>query len=448
MQGATTRRRVERAWARPPISPTRPALGSQVRQWKHLDAFSTHPGYGADPQVVNSIFRSAETGQLARQCDLFDDLIESDGHLRALIEARVAAVAGRDWVIQAGEQDDASIKAAKALERVLRDSMNFRPFREHQLSASYYGYACTEVLWEFRDGMHVPAWFLNVPHARFVFDEWGELRLVQEHLHQGEALEPGRWVVNRMPHKNLARAGLMRTAAWWALFKRMSVRDWIIFVEKFGIPNVIGTYEATADQEAIDALHAAVEDIGEAGQAVMSEATKIHFQDVQRGGDASNLHPSLVSLCEEQISKLINGSTLTTQSGGPGSYALGRVHESRQFSLEKSDADRLAHVFRHQIGMPFVRFNGFEGASAPVLKIQLMQDMSPQERAKVALDAQELGCELDRSQLMDEFGFRSPAREEDALRGRSPDASPEGEGEKRPKKPPAAPAKKGVRDGA
>lgn len=416
-----------RLYAVSPAEPARAPSGMQIQPWKWHDSTSSHPGYGASPALVNSVFRQAEAGYLGAQCDLFDDLIESDGHLRSLIEGRIGAVAGREWVIQPGSQDSRSIKAAEALERVLRDSLNFHDFIEHQLTANYYGFAASEIDWQDRDGDIVPAWFANAPHTRFVFDPFNNLRLLtpaaQDH---GVELQPGKWVVTRRPHKNLARAGLMRTLAWWAVFKRMSVRDWIVFAEKFGIPNVIGEYRDNATTEAIQALEKAIRDIGEAGQAVLPESTKIAFTDaVQRSGDNSGLHPAVVALCESQMSKLINGSTLTSDSGGPGSFALGKVHESRQFSLEVADATRLSHVFRQHIGVPFLRFNGMAGAAAPRLKVQVMQELDAKTRAEVAsLVVNDLGAEIDGAQLLDELGFRRPSRAEDALRGRVTPSEP------------------------
>lgn len=413
----------------------------QVAPWRWVDSISSHPGYGAIPALVNGIFRQAEAGYIGAQCDLFDDLIESDGHLRSLIEGRIGAVAGRDWVIQPGSQDAQSIKAAGSLERVLRDSLNFHDFIEHQLSANYYGFAASEIDWQDRDGDIVPAWFANAPHTRFVFDDFNQLRLLTPANQQdGIPLTPGKWVVTRRPHKNLARAGLMRTLAWWAVFKRMSVRDWIIFAEKFGIPNVIGVYDDNAATEAKDALEKAVRDIGQAGQAVLARSTEIVFSSVaQRGGDNSGLHPAVVALCESQMSKLVNGSTLTSDSGGPGSFALGKVHESRQFSLEVADATRLSHVFRQHIGVPFLRYNGLAGAAAPRLKVQVMQELDAKTRAEVAsIVVNDLGAEIDGAQLLDELGFRRPSRSQDALRGRVAPSEPGGD--RGPKPLPAKPA--------
>ena len=50
-----------------------------------FDETQAHPGFGLTPERVLRIFRAAEAGYPAAQCDLFDDLIENDGHLRDLL---------------------------------------------------------------------------------------------------------------------------------------------------------------------------------------------------------------------------------------------------------------------------------------------------------------------------------------------------------------------------
>ena len=408
-------------YARPARLPNEPSSGLQARSWPSFDDFSSHPGHGLEPRTVTSIFRAAEMGLLFRQVDLFDDVIESDGHLRSLIENRRDAVAGKERSIQAGAQDTASLLAADMLGRQVRDSLNFQHFIQHQLSAPYYGYAASEIEWELGADGWLPRWFHNIPHRRFVLGSSNELRLLNEgKLSQGDQLQAGKWVVSTRQHHNLARAGLLRTATWWALFKRMSVRDWVIFAERFGVPFAIGMYEERAGEESRKALEEALAQLGNAGQVVISDATKIVFSDVaQRGGDTSAVHPALIAVCEAQMSKLINGATQNVEQGQAGSYAQAKVHEARALELERADAENLELVFREHVGVPFLLYNGFPpGTAAPQLHMQVVREWDPGRRLEQASRfANELGGVVDDSQLRAELGFRRPGRVEDELRG-------------------------------
>ena len=69
------------ALTRPGALPLGAPRGRAAREVQ-LDRWVDHPGFGLSPQRLVQIFRSAEAGLPREQADLFDDLVESDAHLR------------------------------------------------------------------------------------------------------------------------------------------------------------------------------------------------------------------------------------------------------------------------------------------------------------------------------------------------------------------------------
>lgn len=405
----------------PAAIPAAPPLGiDPTEAWPEFDDQVTHPGHGLEPRTVNGIFKQAEQGMLWRQADLFADIRESDGHLGSLIQSRRDAVAGCEWIIQPGAPDDASQRAAEELSKRMPNALEVGSFLAHHLMAPYYGYSVSAILWEMRGGAAAPTGLINAPHRRFFLGSGNRLEYIVRRGFDSIPLAPGQWVVSWMEHENLARAGLLRCATWWALFKRMSVRDWVIFAERFGVPLPIGTYADNATDDAKEVLEQALEELGDAGRLVIAEGTKVVFAEVsQRAGDPKAVHPAIIALCEAQMSKLINGATQNVEQGAAGSYAQARVHESRSFRSERADAKRIGDVFEAHIGVPFLRYNGFpDGTAPPRLHVQIARDYDPQTRISVASTlCNELGAEIDGAPLFDELGFRRPVRSEDSLRG-------------------------------
>ena len=383
-----------------------------VKPFRNIETYNSHPATGLTADALVSFFRAAERGQPIQQFDAFDDLIESDGHLRGLIDGRIQSVTGKEWVLKPGREGDAaSARAAADLEERLKNDLGFRDFLEHQLTAPFYGFVATNLVWDLVEGLIVPSEFRNVAHRRFAAPDMNhadQIMLIDGFSRTDLApLEPGLWAVSRYRHRNPWAAGLMRTAAWWAMFKRWAVRDWQIFADMFGLPLTIGYYEEGASATARAELLEAVKQIGEDGYAVLSNLTNIVIKDTVRSGDASSVYPAIAALAEAQISKLITGATLTTDSGGPGSFALGTVHENRQFSLQLADARRVEEVFVRDIGRPFVAWNGYGAASPPRLKIQITRETSLTERANVlAIIGQVIP--LDEDQIREEFSLRVP----------------------------------------
>lgn len=391
-------------------------LGRVIALPLAADTYSSHPGYGLTAETLVATFRAAERGQPVRQFDLFDDLREPDGHLRAVIDQRNQAVSGCDMIIRPGRDDKPSAIAAEALgERIAADTgadHDLFGLVEHQLMSTHDGIALTNLVWDLVDGLVSPVEFVHAPPRRFRSPSErraAEVMLIVDDV--GRELVPlewGLWCQTRYRHRNPWAAGLMRTASWWAMFKRWSIRDWQVFAEMFGLPLAVGYYESTAGKATRDELIKALRQLGTDGFAALANNVEIIVKDHARSGDSSSVYAAIARLAEDQISKLIVGSTLTTDAGGPnskGSYALGVVHESRGYTLARADARRIQTTFKRDIGAPFVRWNGFDRAAPPELKIQITRDSL--ERAKTLQIIGE-AIDLDEDQMREEFTLRKP----------------------------------------
>ncbi|MDQ3276645.1 MAG: DUF935 domain-containing protein [Actinomycetota bacterium] len=409
---------------RPGELPRAAPSGRAARELK-WDNYQDHPGYGLTPQRVVQIFQTAELGFPQQQCALFDDVIENDGHLRNLFEQRCQAVAGKPAGIQSGGPTTADRKAAVALARAL-ESLPMIETWEHQLSFNRYGWGASEIDWgvmpfEGRDWV-IPTWFANVGAARFRIDKRDQLRLLTDTMStDGEELVAGKWLITKRAGGRLARQGLMRTATWYAMFKRNTTGDWFIFAQKFGLPLVLASYdhEETDDHSKTVAAEV-VESIGDDGGAVIPNSIDVKIHSEGRDGDASGTHGGLISFCNRENSKLVNGSTLSNDNGDSGgaSYALGDVHDAVRWESVLYDAGRVQEAFRNQVSLPFLRFNGMEGAAPPVLRFQVVRDLSPRQRVEMAdILVNKLGMKISKSQLQHDTGFRDPVGDDDALVG-------------------------------
>lgn len=434
--------------ARPKPLPAFAPIGQDARDLRTFDAWITHPGHGVTPQAIVSAFREAERGNPSPQCDLFDDLIEADGHLRNLFEQREQAVAGKPWVVQSGGDhatgnDADEDRAARVMGSALRALPMIHVFR-HLLGVNRYGYSAVEIDWGIRniegEDWIVPIWLTPVQARRFRVSTLDasngtidELRLFADIARpSGDALRPTKWITLRKSLSQLARGGLMRTAAWPALGKRLSYRDWLVLSQRFGIPLPIAKYKEGADDETIETAKEVVRRIGSDGGASMPDSIALDFFDALRGNaDNSKTHGGLIAFCNAEMSKLVNGSTLSNDNTGSGgaSYALGEVHASVRWDNVLFDAETLQEAFRTQLFVPFMHFNNLKGA-APVLKLQVVRDLDPKTRTAIAAQLRnELGVEISKSQLRQELGFREPSDDDDAAPGAPPKtpAAPKGE---------------------
>ena len=207
-----------------------------VTQWSRLDYAETFQGWRLTPERVAWIFRQADYGWAWQKVDMFEALVLNDGHTRGLFEQRMDELEV-PWTLRPGDDRPASLQAATDLEAACRawDMDGLIQFLQLQ---PFIGFSYAEVPWQTRsDGMQIPVDAVCVPHRRFAFDLQSRARLTSElNPYPGEMLErrPGSsWICAETKRwRKQTQAGLFRTAAFWCVFKRMSVRDWLIFAEK------------------------------------------------------------------------------------------------------------------------------------------------------------------------------------------------------------------------
>lgn len=421
---------------RPKALPTTAPTGTDAREMP-MDGYQNHPGYGITVERVVSIFGNAESGYAREQCDLFDDLIETDCTLRSLFEQRSQAVAGKPSQIQAGGGTEADKQAARVLGFAM-SRLPLIPFFQHQLTCTPYGYGVSEIDWgvlSFEGKLwHVPVWIANVPARRFAIDpKTNTLRLLTvANPTKGEELRAGKWVVTTRTGP-LARAGLMRSATFPACYKRFGTRDWVIYSNKYGLPLVLVSYDdsgpgalsTATDDPARIVCQSIVANIGSDGGAVLPSSVKVNIEDAGRAGDSGAVHGGLIAYCNAENAKLINGSTLASDNEGSGgaSYALGEVHASVRWDNIQFDAQLLEESFRTQLASAFIQFNGL-AAAPPLLRMQVVRDLTPLIRAQVTdIFINKLGGKASATQLGEELGYRAPLDDDDELPGATTEAA-------------------------
>lgn len=383
------------------------------------ETYNTHPAFDLTLEMLLSYYRSAERGQPLRQMDCFHDIIEMDPDLRSKINDRIESVSGCDWVVMPGRDDKPSELAATELNYRLQNQIKFRTYLTHQLTAVAYGYAATNMVWDLEEGIVVPVDFVNPAQRRFAspsVERANEIWLSNYGQNELISLEPGLWsisVYRNILSRNPFAAGLMRSGAVWAMFKRWGVKGWQIFADMFGIPLAVGYYEEGASGASRAALEDAVRAIGQDGFAVLSALTEIVIKESARGGDSSTVYPQLIKLCEEQIAKLFTGGTLNTDVAGVGSYNAASVHESRSYAQKCYDAQMLQETFTASIARTFNAWNGYDRAAPPRLKIKIRRDALQWAQTLEILGQ---AVPLSKSQIQEDFNLREPSNTLDTVK--------------------------------
>ena len=148
--------------------------------------------------------------------------------------------------------------------------------------------------------------------------------------------------------------GLLAKAAPWVICKRNTTGDWSQFSEVFGMP--IQEYIYDSDDE--ESRQRAMEDAANAGSlAQFFHAKDTEFKLTEAGNKtgSADVYEHLCERCNNEISKLVLGNTLTTESSENGTQALGTVHKKVEDKVAQADKRYVLDVLNYDMADIFAR---------------------------------------------------------------------------------------------
>jgi phage gp29-like protein len=299
----------------------------------------------------------------ARGFDLavYEDLLRDD-QVHATFQQRRLAVVSREWVVEAASERRADRKAAEFLEEQL-DRLQFDDLTDKMLYGRFYGWAVAECLWA-RDGAQiVPAEIKVRRRERFRWDRDGKLRLLLPGKPEGEIMPDGKfWTFSSgaATDDEPYGLGLGHFLYWPVFFKRNDIKFWLIFLEKFGTPTVVGTHPPGATEAERDTLLQAAAAVATDAAVTIPEGMALALLEATRGGTST--HEAMLAAMDRAIAKVVLSQTMTTDDGSSLSQA--QVHGEVRDEVVKADADLVCQSFARQVATWLTAWN-FPGADVP-----------------------------------------------------------------------------------
>ena len=337
---------------------------------------STHPASGITPERLAAILREAEVpGGAQAYLELAEQMEELYLHYLGVLQTRRRQVSqiGVEILPASDSAEDARI--ADTVREFFR-----RPALDDDLydvlDAIGKGFSVSEIVWETSERQWMPKRLLHRLPQWFDFDRDAGAELVRrgEEGADWQPLEPYKFVAHVVAAKSglPIRGGLARAAAWAWMFGTYGLKDWVRYVEAYGMPIRVGKYHQGATREQIAVLRRAVRDLAADCAAVIPEEMLIEFvsDTGAAGAGRSDVYRDLLGHIDDQRSVVVLGQTLTTQPGESGSYSLGQVHDRVRRDIERSDGRQLAATLRRDVVEPIVALNHGPGARCPTVRVE------------------------------------------------------------------------------
>lgn len=406
---------------------SRPSLGRVVVP-RREDSAREYPSAGLTPSRLAAILREADDGSLATAMELFEQMEEKDAHLYSIANTRRLALTGLEWQITSAADVHAQVDradadaAAEHCRAVLSELENFDEILQHLSLAVGRNIAVAEIIWDADTRGLRPVELAPVDFTRIVFDEFDRARVLTEQSpREGVELSPHKFIVHA-PHSTSGhpqRGGLLRVTAMAYLAKNLSLKDWMIFAEIFGMPIRIARYEPSATAEEKSELLRMLETLGTHAAGVFSRAVELQVVDAGRGTSGPP-YEKLVEFLNREMSKAWLGQTLTTDiTGQSGSIAASRVHEEVRKDILLDDLRKEARTIRRDLLAPMTRLRFGPDAPVPYFARRPARPANTRELAEVLdLAVNQLGAKVPRSWAHDVLGIPAQSDDEPALPGR------------------------------
>ena len=194
----------------------------------------------------------------------------------------------------------------------------------------------------------------------------------------GSVFDPAKFIIySYMPaYENPMGTSDLRAAYRPWFVKGQLLNWWAKYLEKFGMPTVTGSYDASkgygTDQQR--ELLSIVAQVHNESAVVLPSDMSLGLLETQRAQGAD--FGDLVSYLDRAIAKSILGQTLTSDSTGGGStYALGQVHmDVLRFFLNKLQRDLEQGVMGEQVIKRLVGYNYPPGTACPSFSLGNIDD--------------------------------------------------------------------------
>jgi phage gp29-like protein len=373
------------------------------------------------------ILREADAGSLSATMQLFEEMEEKDAHLYSVANTRRLAITGLEWQVvsaadlRPGVDRVAAEEAAAYCRRVLAGLENFDDALQHLSLAVGRNIAIAELVWETVGGELSLVDICPVDFTRIVFDDLGQPRIqTKDEPVDGVELAPNKFVVHT-PHSvsgYASRGGLLRVTAMVYLAKNLTLKDWLIFAEVFGMPVRVARCEPSATAEEKRELLEMLDTLGSNACGVFSRAVELQLIEANRGS-AGPPYEHLIDFLNREMSKAWLGQTLTTETPGTrGTFTAAKVHEEVRGDIRADDIRKEGRTVRRDILTPLTRFRFGPDAPVPYFRRKPGRASELEELAGVLDTAvNRLGARVPAAWVHEVMGIPQAAEGDEVLAG-------------------------------
>ena len=362
--------------------------------------------------------------------DLYAE-VERDTHVTSIMQSAKLNVAGMKYDIEPhklqGEKKASlrNIAIADFVKHALKQTGHFPQHLFNLMDALGKGFSCSEIIWKVTSDGVIPVNILNRPQRRIQFDavtRTPKIRNIQNPYY-GDPLPDKKFIVHRVSStwENPFGDALDQNLYWMWLFKRMAFKFYMTHLEVGSSSVPIVKHPTNATPELKNEALAIAEQIRSGAYGRIPENFEVIWATMNNLSSISQSYETFIRLVNDEMSKCVNGQTLTSEAGGTkgsGSMALGNIHQGTQSARDAFRAEGLSATLNATLIKWIVDFNfGTQESGAidgyPEFRFDLEQEQDLVAEAQIIASLSSAGYDVDAQELSDKFNYTITKSEND-----------------------------------
>jgi phage gp29-like protein len=286
---------------------------------------------------------------------IFSEML-NDYHIYAVLQQRKSAVLKRNLNIKYSGQNK---ELEELIKFVINYSDGFFSALSSLLDAVATGYSVVQLYWdevEFNNRkVIIPVRFEPNPFYWYKIEN-NKVFFIDDYGKEIEVID-GKVII----HKNFQDAYFpsgvpLLVKAWFPYFIKKNIpKQILLYIESFVMPTVFARYEGNLSFEEQQKILDMLVNLQDIRAGIFTKNVEIDTLETKTSKTEDFLN--VITWCENAISKVFLGGTLTAQLSDVGSYSASKVHYEVREEIAYFDAKNLAETLNTQLISKIIDFN-------------------------------------------------------------------------------------------
>jgi phage gp29-like protein len=282
--------------------------------------------------------------------------LRADEQVGSLMSRRKNLTKSLDWDIEQGDATEKEMELCQKAFKVLGDRKSkIKDIISQSLNPIFFGYSVFEIVWQMIDGAWLPVKIQEKPREWFVFDSENTLRFRTQIDFTGtpvvgDKIDPRysyKFILlqNEADYENPYGDKALSRCFWPVTFKRGGMRFFTTFIEKYGMPFLLGKLPRGAKQEEHDDLRKKLHNMIQDAVATGPDDSSLQLLEA-KGSGSVDIYEKYLNRCDNSISKALLTNALSVERQGAGSYASTETGaDTIESNLSEEDRDLPTELF-------------------------------------------------------------------------------------------------------